>query len=43
MGQRQSTKPEPDREEPEVDLESIRKVFEIATKVIKLGRRWLLT
>jgi hypothetical protein len=43
MGQHQSIKPEPNREEPEVDLEPIRKVYDVATKVIKLGRRWIKT
>ena len=43
MVQRQSTKPEADREEPEVDSEPIRKVYDAATKVIKLRRRWVLT
>jgi hypothetical protein len=41
MSQRHSSKPKPDREEPEVDLEPIRQVYDVTTKVIKLGRRWI--
>jgi hypothetical protein len=43
MSKRKSNKREPDREEPEVDLEPIRKIYDAATKVVKLGRRWLST
>jgi hypothetical protein len=32
--------PEPTGEEPEVNLEPLRKVYGIATRVVKLGRRW---
>jgi hypothetical protein len=41
MSKRQSSKREPNRQEPEVDLEPIRKVYDVVTDVLKLGRRWL--
>jgi hypothetical protein len=43
MSKHQSNNPEADREEPEVDLEPIRKIYDIVTKVLKLGQLWLLT
>ena len=41
MSKRQSSMP--DREEPDVDLEPIRKVYDAASEVLKLGGRWLST
>jgi hypothetical protein len=43
MSKRKSNKPEPGREGPEIDLEPIRRVYESAIKVLRLGKRWLLT
>jgi hypothetical protein len=43
MSRRQSNKREADREEPEIDLEPIRRVYAAAIKVLKFGTRWLLT
>jgi hypothetical protein len=43
MGQVPSIRPDPSQEGQEVDLEPIRNLYDVATNVLKLGRRWLLT
>jgi hypothetical protein len=43
MQQDQSNDEEPEREEPQADLKPIIKIYDAATKVLKLGERWLLT
>jgi hypothetical protein len=41
MSKHESSGPQPSREETDVDLEPIRKVYNAATNVLKLGKRWL--
>ena len=43
MNEDQSTDEFPEREESQVDLEPIRKTYNAAIKVLKLGMRWLKT